>query len=38
VGLLLDIGFDNTELSSMWDAMLGVEEDDFQVEKELAEI
>ncbi len=38
VGLLLDIWFDNTELSSMWDAMLGVEEDDFQVEKELAEI
>ena len=35
VWLLLDVGFDNAELSSMWDAMLWVEEDNFQTEKEL---
>ena len=35
VWILLDIWFDNTELSTMWDAMLGVEEDNFQTEKEL---
>ena len=35
VDMLLDIWFDNTELSSMWDNMLWVEEDDFQTEKEL---
>lgn len=35
VWLLLDIWFDNSELSSMWDNMLWVEEDNFQMEKEL---
>lgn len=35
VGMLLDIWFDNTELSSMWDSMLWTEEDNFQMEKEL---
>jgi len=38
VWLLLDVGFDNTELSAMWDAMLWTEEDNFQVEKELEEL
>ena len=38
VWMLLDIGFDNVELSTMWDAMLWVEEDNFQVEKELEDL
>lgn len=29
------MGFGNTELSSIWDDMLGVEEDGFDIEKEL---
>lgn len=33
--LLLDIGFDNSELSNIWDDMLWVEEDGFDTEKEL---
>jgi hypothetical protein len=28
--LLLDVGFWNEELSSMWDEMLGVEDDGFE--------
>ena len=36
--LLLDVGFGNEELSSMWDEMLGVEDDGFDKEKELEEI
>lgn len=38
LSLLLDVGFDNSELSSIWDEMLGVEEDGFDVEKELEAI
>lgn len=38
IWLLLDVGFDNAELSSMWDAMLWVEEDNFQIEKELEQL
>lgn len=36
--LLLDIGFDNSELSGIWDDMLWTEEDGFDTEKELEEI
>ena len=36
--LLLDVGFGNEELSSVWDEMLGVEDDGFKKEKELEEI
>ena len=35
---ILDVGFDNSELSSIWDDMLGIEEDGFDVEKELESI
>jgi hypothetical protein len=35
LSLLLDVGFDNSELSSIWDDMLGVEEDGFDIEKAL---
>ncbi len=38
VNLLLDVGFDNSDLSHIWDANLGVEDDDFDVEKKLDEI
>lgn len=37
-GLLLNIGFDDLDLSSIWDSQLAIEDDDFSVEKELAEI
>jgi len=36
--LLLDIGFSDAELSHIWDEALEVEDDDFDVEKELAKI
>mgnify|MGYP002362142404 FL=1 len=36
--LLLDVGFDNEELSHIWDDMLTVEEDGFDREKELQDI
>lgn len=35
LNLLLDVGFDNSELSSIWDNMLEVEEDGFDIQKEL---
>ncbi len=38
LSLLLDVGFDNSELSSIWDDMLGVEEDGFDIEKALESI
>ena len=38
LNLLLDVGFDNTELSSIWDGMLEVEEDGFDIKKELESI
>jgi DNA modification methylase len=38
VGLLLDIGFNENELSHIWDDALSVEEDEFDVEEELQKI
>lgn len=38
VELLLDVGFDDSDLSRIWDENLGVEDDDFNVQKELAAI
>ncbi len=32
---LLDIGFDDTDLSSIWDDVLEIEDDEFKLEKEL---
>lgn len=36
--LLLDIGFDNSDLTNIWDENLETEDDGFDVEKELAKI
>ena len=38
MSLLLDVGFDNTELSNIWDSMLEVEDDGFDVTKALEDI
>lgn len=38
VELLLDVGFDDSDLSHIWDDNLGVENDDFDVKKELEKI
>lgn len=38
VELLLDVGFDDNDLSHIWDENLGVENDDFDVKKELEKI
>lgn len=38
VELLLDVGFDDTDLSHIWDENLGVENDDFDVKKEIERI
>jgi DNA modification methylase len=38
VELLLDVGFDDSDLSHIWDDNLGVEDDEFDVEKELEKI
>jgi DNA modification methylase len=38
VELLLDVGFDDNDLSHIWDDNLGVEDDEFDVEKELEKI
>lgn len=38
VDLLIDIGFDDEELSHIWDEQLDVEDDHFNVEKELKKI
>lgn len=38
MGLLTDIGFDQTELSKFWDEEKGAKDDSFDVEKELKEI
>jgi ParB-like chromosome segregation protein Spo0J len=38
MGLLLKAGFDDTDLSAIWDGMLQTEDDDFDVEKELEKI
>lgn len=36
--LLLDIGFDDTDLSNIWNDVLTIEDDDFDIEKELQSI
>ncbi len=36
--LLLDIGFDDTDLEAIWDENLGAEDDDFDVDDELKKI
>jgi DNA modification methylase len=38
VELLLDVGFDDADLSHIWDENLGVENDDFDVKKEIERI
>lgn len=38
IGLLLDVGFEDSELSHIWDGALSVEEDEFDVEGELRKI
>ncbi|HEV7449562.1 MAG TPA: ParB/RepB/Spo0J family partition protein, partial [Candidatus Paceibacterota bacterium] len=38
IGLLLDIGFDESDLASIWDENLETEDDGFEIEKELAKI
>jgi len=38
VELLLDVGFDDSDLSHIWDDNLGVEDDNFDTEKELEKI
>lgn len=38
VEMLLDVGFDDNDLSHIWDEQLGVDDDEFDIEKELAAI
>lgn len=38
VELLLDVGFDDSDLSHIWDENLGIENDDFDVKKEIEKI
>lgn len=38
IGTLLDIGFDDTDLSHIWDENLGVEDDNFDIDKAVEEI
>lgn len=38
IDLLLDVGFNETDLSSIWDESLGVENDNFDVQKEIEKI
>jgi len=38
IDLLLDVGFDDTDLSNIWDDILSIEEDDFDVEEAINEI
>lgn len=38
IDLLLDVGFNDSDLSHIWDENLGVEDDEFNVEKELEKI
>ncbi|OGY41081.1 MAG: hypothetical protein A2Y82_01600 [Candidatus Buchananbacteria bacterium RBG_13_36_9] len=38
INVLLDVGFDNSDLSLIWDQNLETEDDSFDVEKELKEI
>ncbi|MBN1325543.1 DNA modification methylase [Candidatus Falkowbacteria bacterium] len=38
IDMLLDVGFDNSELSHIWDQTLEIEDDNFEVEKEIKKI
>ena len=38
VGMLLNVGFDDSDLSNIWDDALGVEDDDWNIEKEIQKI
>ena len=38
IEFLLDVGFDDSDLASIWDAHLGVEDDEFNTEDELSKI
>jgi len=38
IDMLLDIGFDNSELSHIWDQTLEIEDDNFEIEKEIKKI
>lgn len=38
VGLLMDVGFDNSDLSTIWDEALEIEDDNFDLDKELQKI
>lgn len=38
MGMLLDVGFDDNDLSHIWDENLGIEDDEFDVKKALEEI
>lgn len=38
IDLLLNVGFDDSDLSHIWDENLGVEDDDFDLEKEITKI
>lgn len=38
VSLLLDVGFDNSDLESIWDENLSIEDDEFDTAKELSQI
>lgn len=35
IEMLLDVGFDDTDLSNIWDENLEIEDDDFDIEKEI---
>lgn len=38
IGLLMDVGFDNNDLSTIWDEALEIEDDNFDVDKEIQKI
>ncbi len=38
IDFLLDIGFDDTDLLNIWDDVLEIEDDDFEIDKEIDEI
>lgn len=38
IGVLMDVGFDDADLSAIWDEQLGVGDDEFNTEDELAKI
>ncbi len=38
IGLLLDVGFDNSDLSNIWDNNLSIEDDEFDIDKAIADV